>query len=56
MDGGVQKLLGVFGVEVSDQLGGVFDVGKADGDLLAFAFQRTAAGADLVGQVLGGVR
>ena len=38
VDGGIEELLGGFRVEVFDQLGGVLDVGKQDGDLLAFAF------------------
>jgi hypothetical protein len=42
VDGRVQKLLGGFRVEVFDQLGRVFDVGKQHGHLLAFAFQGSA--------------
>ncbi len=38
MDGGIVELLGIFRVEVPDQFSRVFDVGKADGDLFAFAF------------------
>ena len=38
VQGGIQKLLHRFGVEAFDEFGGVFDVGKEDGDLLAFAF------------------
>jgi hypothetical protein len=38
MDSRIEELLGGFRVEVFDQLGGVFEVGKQDGDLLAFAF------------------
>jgi hypothetical protein len=38
VDGRIEELLGRFWVEVFDQLGGVFEVSKQDGDLLAFAF------------------
>jgi hypothetical protein len=37
------------------RLSGIFNVRKAYGDLLAFAFQGTAGGEDLLGQVLRGV-
>jgi hypothetical protein len=51
VEGRIQELLGDFGVEVLDQLGRIFDIGKQDGDLLAFAFQRTAGRQDLLGEV-----
>jgi hypothetical protein len=55
MDGGIEEFLGIFGVEVFDQLGGVFDVGKQNGDDLAFALKGIARGQDFVGQILWGV-
>jgi hypothetical protein len=41
---GIEELLGGFGVKVLDQCGGVCDVGKQDGHLLAFAFEGRAGG------------
>ena len=49
--GRVQELLGSLGVAIPDQLGGVFDVSEQHRDLLAFAFQGTARGEDLLGQI-----
>ena len=40
----VEELLSLFRVEVSNQLGRIFNVGKQNGDDLAFAFQGTAGG------------
>ena len=51
VNGRIEELLGIFRVEVFDQLGGVFDVGKQYGDLLPFAFEGTAGGQNLFGQV-----
>ena len=56
VDSRVQELLGRFRVEVLDELRRVFDVGKADGDLLAFTFEGTAGGENLLRQVCWGVR
>ena len=42
-------------IEVGNQLGGAFEVGKEDGDLLALAFKNAAGRQDLLGQVLGNV-
>jgi hypothetical protein len=47
----IEELLRLFRVEVPDQLGRVFDVGKQDRDLLAFAFDDGLADADLLGEV-----
>ena len=55
LQGGVEELLGRFGVETPDQLRGVFDVGKQYRDLLALAFQGTAGHENLLGQVRGRV-
>ena len=52
VDGRVEELLGIFRVEVLDQLGRVFDVGKADGDLLAFPFEGTAGGENLLCEIV----
>ena len=54
VQGGIQEPLGGFGVEVGDELGRPFQVGKQHRDLLALAFQRTPGGEDLLGQ-MGGV-
>ncbi len=55
VQGRVQELLGRFGVEVADQLGGAFEVGKQHGDLLALAFQGAAGGEDFLGEIGRGV-
>jgi hypothetical protein len=51
MDGRIEELLGGFGVEAADEFGGVFEVGKEHGDLLAFALQGGAGREDLVGEM-----
>jgi hypothetical protein len=51
MNGGVQKLLRRLGVEPLDEPGGVLDVGKEDGDLLALAFKAGTRGENFLGQV-----
>jgi hypothetical protein len=51
--GGVQELLGGFGIQALNELGGVLDVGKEDGDLFAFACQGGARGEDLVSEMAG---
>jgi len=56
VDGGIKEFLGLFGVEVPDQLSGVLDVGEQDRDLLTFALQGTSRCQNLVGQVMGGIR
>ena len=38
VEGGIEELLGGFGVEAPDQLGRVLQVGKQHRDLLALAF------------------
>ena len=55
LEGRVEELLGVFGIETADQLHRVFEVGKQHRDLLAFAFQGTTGGEDLLGQIGGRV-
>jgi hypothetical protein len=55
VNGGIEELLGRFRVEVLDQLGGVFDVGKQNGDLLTLTFQGVAGGEDFFGEMLGRV-
>jgi hypothetical protein len=49
----IEELLGGFRARIPDQLGGVFDVGKQDGDLFPFAFQGTASGENVFRQVFG---
>jgi hypothetical protein len=51
MDGGVEELLGGFGVEATNQLSGVFDIGKQHGDLLAFTGEGGASSQNLVGEI-----
>ena len=56
VQGRVEELLGLFRVEVRDQLGGAFEVGKQHRDLLALAFQGAAGGENLLGEIGGRVR
>ena len=51
MNGRIEELLGGFGVEALNEPGGVLEVGKEHGDLLALAFQGRAGREDLLGQV-----
>jgi uncharacterized protein len=48
----VEELLGRFRVEVLDQLGGVFDVGKQDGHLLALPLQGAPGGENSLGEMV----
>jgi hypothetical protein len=54
-EGGVQELLGRFGIQALDESGGVLDVGKEDGDLFALACQGGSGSEDLVGEMGRGV-
>ena len=47
--------LGLFRVKVADQLRRAFEIGKEHGNLLALAFQSTAGGENLLGEVEWGV-
>ena len=47
----VQELLRRFRIEILDQLGGVFDVGKHDRHLLAFALQGLTGGEDFFREI-----
>ena len=49
------RVAGTSRIEVGNQLGGAFEVGKEDGDLLALAFKNAAGRQDLLGQVCWGV-
>ena len=49
--GGVEELLGGFGIEAPDEFGGILEVGKQHRDLLAFAFQGRAGGKDFVAEM-----
>jgi hypothetical protein len=51
MESRIEKLLGIFRVEVPNELGRVFEVGKQDGDVLALAFQRRARGEDFLSEI-----
>jgi len=52
---GIQQFAGVFGITVSEQLHGAFEVGEENCDVLALAFQGRPGGKDLLGEMLGGV-
>jgi len=56
VQGRVQELLSGLRVEVPDQFGGVLDVGKQHGDLLAFTFQVRAGVEDFFGEIGWGIR
>ena len=51
MEGRIEELLGGFGIEAPDEFGGVLEVGKEHGHLLALAFQGRAGREDLVGEM-----
>ena len=55
LQGGIEELLGVFGIEVANQLRRAFEVGKEHRDLFALAFQGASGGEDLLGQIGRGV-
>src|SRR5712692_348208 len=60
VEGRVDNEAGLFGVEAFDERGGAFDVGKEDGDGLAFAirdatgFHSRLFGEDALGEMSGG--
>jgi hypothetical protein len=56
VESGIEELLGSFGIEAADELRRVFEVGKQHGDPLAFAFQGTLRGQDLLGEIRRGIR
>ena len=51
----IEEPLGGFGVEVADELGGAFEIGKQHRYLLALAFQGGAGSENLVGEIGRGV-
>ena len=51
----VEELLGGFRVETANQFGGIFQVGKQHGDLLALAFQGAFGREDLVREIGRGI-
>jgi len=55
MDGGIEELLGGFGVEAADEFGRVFEVGKEHRHLLALAFQGGTGRANFLSEVRGGI-
>ena len=55
VEGGIEELLGGFGIKAPNEFRRVLKVGKEDRDLLAFAFEGGAGGEDLLGQMRGGV-
>ena len=52
---GVEELPGLLGIAVGQQLHRALQIGKEHRDLLALAFQGTAGGEDLLGQVWRGI-
>jgi hypothetical protein len=56
VQGGIQKLLGGFGVEVADERQRVFEIRKQHRDVLTLAFQSGAGRADLLRKGYGGIR
>jgi hypothetical protein len=55
LDGGIEELLGGFGVETMNEFGRVLEIGKQHRDLLALALQGGAGGEDFFGQIGGRV-
>src|SRR5262245_52733437 len=55
LDHRVEKLAGLLGIAVREQLHRSFKVGEQHGDLLALAFESRLGGEDLLGQVLRGM-
>ena len=55
LQGRIEELLGGFRIEIANQLGGAFEVGKQHRDLLALAFQGTAGGENFLGEIGGRV-
>ena len=55
LQGRIEELLGGFWVEVADQLGGAFDIGKQHRDLLAFAGQVGPRGEDFLAEIRWGI-
>ena len=51
MDGRIEELLGSFGIEPPDEFGGVLEVSKQHGHLLALTLQGRASREDLVGEM-----
>jgi hypothetical protein len=51
VQGRVQESLGLFRVEVADQFGGAFEVGKQHRHLFALAFEGTARGEDFLCEI-----
>jgi hypothetical protein len=56
LEHGVEKLPGLFGVPVGEQLHRPLEVCEEDGDLLALALESRPRGQDAIGQVPGCVR
>jgi hypothetical protein len=56
VQGGIQELLGGFGVQALNEFQRVFDIRKQHRDLLALAFQAGAEHADFLGQGHGSIR
>ena len=55
LQGRIEERLAGFGIEVADQLGIPFEVGKQHRDLFALAFHGASGGEDLLGQIGRGV-
>jgi hypothetical protein len=55
VDGRIEELLGGFGIEATDQLCRVFEVGKEHRDLLALTCQGGTGRDNFLGEVCGGI-
>ena len=55
VDGGIEELLGRFGIQAANELGRVFDIRKEHGHLLTLAFQGAAGGQDFLREIGRGV-
>src|SRR5262245_49383477 len=55
LDHRVEKLAGVFGIAVGEQLHRALQIGKQHSDLLALAFEGRLGGEDLLGELFRGV-
>jgi hypothetical protein len=51
LEGGIEELLGGFWVEATDELGGVFDIGKEHRYLFAFTSKSNTRGKDFVSEM-----
>jgi hypothetical protein len=55
MEGGIEELLGGFGIQATDEFCRVFEIGKEHGDLLALACEGGPGRDNFLGEVCGGI-